>query len=70
MTTGLGKTTTCEPDQLLVSYRQAARLLGVSERLVWELANAGKIPVVRLGKRAVRISRRALEAWIDEQEKR
>ena len=69
MTTSLHKTMTCEPDQLLLSYRQAAKLLACSERLVWELVHDGKIPVVRLGKRAVRIRRQALEAWVAEQEK-
>lgn len=52
-----------EPDPLLLTPRQTARQLGISERTLWSLTNSGTIPVVRIG-RCVRYSRAALVAWI------
>jgi excisionase family DNA binding protein len=34
---------------LLVKAGEAARLLGISARLLWTLTNRGEIPCVRLG---------------------
>ena len=51
-----------EPGQLLRS-RDAADLLAISERKLWELQNAGAIPVIRLG-RMVRFRRSDLDLWI------
>ena len=51
-----------EPAQLLRS-REAAHLLAISERKLWELQNAGKIPVVREG-RMVRYLVSDLDHWI------
>ncbi len=51
---------------LLLDYREAARLLAVSERTVWSLVAKGELPAVRIG-RAVRIDRRDLVAWVDRQ---
>lgn len=45
-----------------LTYREAAVLLGVSERTVWGLVKHGEIPHLKLGK-AVRILRSELEAW-------
>lgn len=52
-----------EPDPLLLTPRQTARQLGISERTLWSLSQNGTIPVVRIG-RCVRYSRAALVAWI------
>jgi excisionase family DNA binding protein len=52
---------------LLIKPGEAARLLEVSERKLWELTNRGDIPSVRIG-RSVRYSRRTLERWITERE--
>lgn len=51
-----------EPDQqpLLLSVRQAARLMGVGTTLCWELVNSGQLPSVRLGRRVL-IPRAAVE---------
>ena len=38
---------------LAVSVQQASYLLGISERLAWDLVKAGVIPSTRLGRRVV-----------------
>jgi excisionase family DNA binding protein len=42
-----------EPDRLTVSRSEAARMLGISERLLWTWTNAGVIPHVRIGTRVL-----------------
>lgn len=49
--------------RLLLRVDEAARLLGIGTTLAYELVGQGRLPHVRLG-RAVRVPRRALEAWI------
>jgi excisionase family DNA binding protein len=56
------------PEPLLVSPRQAARLLSVSERTLFTWTKAGKIPCVKLG-RLVRYSIDSLKEFIAEAEK-
>jgi excisionase family DNA binding protein len=51
------------PDNLLVRPRDAARMLAISERKLWELTNRNLIRAVRIG-RAVRYDVRDLEAFI------
>ena len=48
----------------LLTYRDAARLLGITERSVWALVQRGEIPAVRFG-RTVRIDPADLRAFID-----
>ena len=38
----------------LLTYRQAAEILGVTDRTIWSLVDQGKLPAVRFG-RSVRI---------------
>lgn len=50
--------TTHEPDPLhpqplLVDAKGAAKLMSVSERFIWGLANEGILPRVRLGRRVL-----------------
>jgi excisionase family DNA binding protein len=45
----IGPQTPC----LAMKPREAAKALGISERLLWEWTNQGIIPHVRLGKRIV-----------------
>ena len=52
--------------RLLLTARDAAAALSISERKLWELTASGVIKVVRIG-RNVRYSRTALEEFIDEQ---
>jgi hypothetical protein len=42
-------TSTAGLPPLLVNTREAARLLGISARLLWTLTNRGDVPCVRLG---------------------
>ena len=48
----------------LLTYSQAARVLGVTERTVWTLVHDGALPVVRFG-RSVRIDPADLREFID-----
>ncbi len=48
---------------LLISGREAAKLLSVCERTLYTLTKAGEIPAVRIG-RAVRYSMDDLKEWI------
>jgi predicted DNA-binding transcriptional regulator AlpA len=50
----------------LIGAREAARMLGISERLLWSLRVSGQLPCVRIpGRRCVRYDPADLEAWID-----
>lgn len=47
--------------------REAAKVLGISERTLWQLTHDGKIPCVRLGtgkRRAVLYPVAALQTWL------
>lgn len=48
----------------LLTYRQAAKVLGVTERTVWTLVHDGELPVVRFG-RSVRIDPADLREFIE-----
>ena len=50
-----------------VSSHKAAELLGVSERTVWKLKGAGKLPYVNIGGRTL-FRPETLEKYIEEQE--
>ncbi len=49
--------------RLLLTAREAAAALSISERKLWSLTTSGVIKVVRIG-RSVRYSRVALEEFI------
>ena len=53
---------TAPPPPILVSLREAARLLAVSDRHLWQLQRDGVLPVVRVG-RALRFRIADLERW-------
>ena len=53
---------TIEP--MLLTARQAARVLTISARTLWSLTKDGQIPAVRIG-RAVRYDPADLRRWID-----
>jgi excisionase family DNA binding protein len=53
-------------DRLLLTARDAAFALAISERTLWSLTRLGLIPVVRLG-RSVRYDRADLQRFIDAQ---
>lgn len=48
----------------LLTYRQAAKVLGITERTIWSLVNEGMLPAVRFG-RSVRIDPADLRAFIE-----
>lgn len=48
---------------MLITPREAAKLLSVCERTLYMLTKTGQIPAVRIG-RSVRYSVNELEAWI------
>ncbi|MEX0718436.1 MAG: helix-turn-helix domain-containing protein [Planctomycetaceae bacterium] len=52
---------------LLVSSREAARLLSVSERTLLRIREAGNLRAVRLPRGGLRYAVRDLERWIDAQ---
>jgi excisionase family DNA binding protein len=55
---------------LLLSAREAAKSLRVSERTLWALTQPrGPIPFVRVGRRGIRYDPRDLVAWIDGQKR-
>ena len=53
---------------LAVNLRQAAALLGVSDRTVWSLVQRREIPHLRLGKRLL-FRPESLRAWLCELER-
>ena len=62
-------TTTAPVRPLLVSARDAAKGLGISERKLWQLTSNGEILVVRIGRRVL-YDPRDLQGWIDAQKRR
>jgi excisionase family DNA binding protein len=57
------------PDQEPLAYRirDAARLLSLSERTVWQLIKSGELPARRIG-RAILVTRTAIEEFLDSSE--
>ncbi len=56
-----------EIQRLALNATEAARLIGISRRLLWTWTNCGKVPHKRIGKRIV-YPRVALESWLNESE--
>ncbi len=57
---------TAIPQPLAVTARQAAQMLSISERSLWELWHRGELPRVQVG-RSVRYSVEDLRAYISGQ---
>lgn len=57
-----------EREQLLVSLREAAKMLGVSQRTTWQLAADGRLPSIRIGSRRL-FSPETLREWVKAQER-
>ena len=55
-----------EPSPLAMRPKQAAKALGIGERLLWSLTNRGEIPCVRVG-RCVIYPVDLLREWLAEQ---
>ncbi len=55
--------------QMLLTPREAAKALTISEKTLWSLSvPRGPIPVVRLGARSVRYTRAALCHYVEQQQ--
>ncbi|MCA9069023.1 MAG: helix-turn-helix domain-containing protein, partial [Planctomycetaceae bacterium] len=57
---------------LALRPREAAKALGISPRLLWQLTNDGHIPCVRIGtgkRKTVLYPVNVLEDWLEEQSK-
>ena len=54
-----------EMPEPLLDERAAAKILGVSPRVLWGLADAGTIPFIRIGPRLKRYDPRDLQDFID-----
>lgn len=50
---------------LAMRPREAAKALGISERLLWDWTNRGEVPHVRIGK-AILYPVDVLRRWLDE----
>jgi excisionase family DNA binding protein len=59
------------PESLVLSLKETARLLRISNSLAYDLARRGVLPgqLPKLGEKRVLVSRARLEAWIAGQEK-
>ena len=51
--------------ETLLDERAAAKVLAVSPRVLWGLADAGEIPYIRIGPRLKRYHRDDLQEFID-----
>jgi len=54
-------------ERLTLTVEEAARLLGISRGLAYEMARCGKLPVVRLGRRLL-VSKAALERMLNQEQ--
>jgi excisionase family DNA binding protein len=59
----MGKAEMGQP-ALLVSLKEAARILSLSERTVWSMVKTGTLPHVRVNRRLL-FSPSGLQGWID-----
>ena len=59
-------TTTSISETATISVETAAKRLGIGRQLAYSLAREGKLPgALRLGKKRIVVSRRALEAFLE-----
>ena len=54
----------------LLGVRDAAAWLGVSRRTLWKLIGMGAMPVVRVGRRTIRVDRADLRQFVEERRER
>ncbi len=50
----------------LLSLRQAARRLGIAERVLRQAVRSGELPAFRLGQRTLRVKPTDLDGWIQD----
>jgi excisionase family DNA binding protein len=66
LASGSAERTDVSSANLLWKRSQAAKALGISERTLWSLTQAGTIPYVKIG-RSVRYAPDELKAWVSAQ---
>ena len=54
------------PERLVLTVSEAASMLGVNRKVVYEAVHAGQIPARRIGKRRIVIVRAALLDWLSQ----
>jgi excisionase family DNA binding protein len=65
--TSLERPLVFENPKILLSYKQAARCLSISEPHLRRLKQQGKIPFINIG-RSVRFSLSSLNSWVEKRE--
>jgi excisionase family DNA binding protein len=53
-----------ESSKLLLTARETAKALSISERKLWNLTNENEIPAIRIG-RSVRYAIEDIQVWIE-----
>lgn len=53
-----------ETESLTMKVEEAAKILGISRPFAYQMAHAGKLPVIRFGKRMV-VPRKAIEKMLE-----
>jgi excisionase family DNA binding protein len=53
-----------EPERLVLTVEETAKILGISRGTAYVLANNGSIPAIRISKRRIIIPRKALEDFL------
>ena len=53
-------------DYQLLTIAEVAQWTGLAVGTLYHLVSEGRIPVIRLSKRCIRFSRRALNEWIEQ----
>jgi excisionase family DNA binding protein len=58
------KTADHEPERLVLTVEEAAKILGISRGTAYVLANNRSIPAIRISKRRIIVPRKALEDFL------
>jgi hypothetical protein len=69
---GLASMSTTVPSPLALRPREAAKALGISPRLLWQLTKDGQIPCARVGagkRKSILYSVTELQSWLAERSK-
>ncbi|WP_145078891.1 helix-turn-helix domain-containing protein [Aureliella helgolandensis] len=67
MEVGIAMDQTVSLSPRLVTARQAAEMLGLSERTLFKLRHQGQLPFVRVG-RSIRFAVASLDSWVRQRE--
>jgi excisionase family DNA binding protein len=55
-----------ELDREWLTLREMQEMLSIGRTKAWQLVASGEVPAVKIG-RSVRVSRKELEGWLEEQ---